>query len=842
MSDQLFTVPDLRLAPAPAVGVASHETQEPQTVAAPRDPSDEFFAPQAAPAPAAEESKPFPLPDASPVKKKKGRPATLTGMTAEQLKAHKKELANKRKAEGANMQAASPVEIKSTSKAARKILEDRGIRNPRAIETCAQLAEVAARNLHIPLNGYLLKHGVQATLAKLKGMEYEPPTVEDKWKAHLESPFTELELFAIWDFSTSWRNQPITPFRPCGSPLTSQEWMKLRHVAMTDLYSFGKDIIGLDLHDEPHGMWCRDLFVQKKYLLPEKYDWEDVKVAMASQSDIHQRMLCSARSSYKSSVNIIDLLQWVLVFNGELRTFIISSTAPLSAGFVRKFRAYFTVKNANEPTLFNQLFPEHMLQADDSAPAKNFFSPVRRLDETIQPTLSSTSLDSQGLAGERCDLFVAEDIAEISNSNNPDMREKTLEKFDMLRELLEPFGYLQIVCTPFASGKGTEEDPGDVYAVTLRREARHVKDGGDPRLVTVICPGWTVKAGVKKKPYDPSLTADEVELLFPSRLTFKNLMAKLRENLTTDRTAKVFRQQTLCEWTPDDDETWRVTFERADLDERVRHRGYFDAHAIMGQKILGMDRAYSISKYADNSVLLLASKQLVKQKDQTFRPALVFTDCRSDRWRESDLIRNICEMIEKHKPHIFVAEMDKNWQSIWDAVRHWCTGKGIPAPRFMWKQIVTTDRAAARRAKMMEAAVADGRIWFVDDDWTEGVLKEFESYDGVRKSTKARKDDAVCAASLVHQECGVKYVEEIKPEDLREIRERAETEYADAARKEQHRRHFGGDGYQIAKKAQEAAQQPPIDVAYEAQKQRANWPRGGAFATLPSNLRGFNKR
>src|SRR5260370_10258393 len=208
--------------------------------------------------------------------------------------------------------------------------------------------------------------------------------------------------------------------------------MDLRRVSVTDLFRFGKDILNLDLHDEPHGRWCRDLFVQKKqkkYVLPEQYDWEDVKIALASQSDIHQRMLISSRSSYKSSVNIVDLLQWVLVFNGDIRIFIISSTAPLSAGFLRKFRAYLTVKNENEPTLLNQLFPEHMLAADDFGSSKNFISPMRRLD-LIQPTLDSTSLDSQGLAGERCDIFVAEDIPEISNSKSPAMREKTVEKFD----------------------------------------------------------------------------------------------------------------------------------------------------------------------------------------------------------------------------------------------------------------------------------------------------------------------------------------------------------------------------------------------------------------------------
>ncbi len=764
-------------------------------------------------------------------KKRRGRGVDRSALSAEELKEHRKSIdqksrKNRKEAKSEqNMQAASPVEIKP--KDARRILEARGLRHPRAIEVCIQLAEVAARNLRIPFNGHLLKHGVQATLAKLNGTSYEPPVVADVWKAELESPLRENELYAIWDYSCSWRNGKD------GKPLSFAEWKDLRHVAMTDLFRFGKDILNLDLHGEPHGRWCRELFVQKKYMLPEQYDWEDVKVALAAQSEIHQRMLISSRSSYKSSVNIVDLLQWVLVFNGDLRIFIISSTAPLSAGFLRKFRAYFTVKNENEPTLLNQLFPEHMLAADDSGSSKNFISPMRRLD-LIQATLSSTSLDSQGLAGERCDLFVAEDIAEISNSNSPEMREKTLEKFDMLRELMEPFGYLQVVCTPFASGKGTEEDPGDVYAVLTRREQRHIKNGGDPRLITVICPAWTVKPGVRKNAWDANLLETEVDLLFPSRLTFKNLMAKLRENLTTDRTAKIFRQQSLCQWCPDEDETLRVTFDRADLDERTRSASYFEGHALAAQKILGMDRAYSISKFADRSALLLARKQPVLQKDGSYKPSLVFADCRADRWRESDLIRNICEMINEHRPHVFVAEMDKNWQEVWDAVRHYCVNNSIPAPFFRWKQIVTTDKAFARRAKMMEAAISDGRIWWVNADWTEGVLKEFENFDGIHASNSHRKDDCVSAASLIHQECGIKYAEETKPEDLQAQKEREEIEFDEARRKDHQRRMWA-----TPSPVHEPQPPPQPPTAYRPPMSRP--PIGSGFAILPGQMRGRPK-
>jgi hypothetical protein len=137
-------------------------------------------------------------------------------------------------------------------------------------------------------------------------------------------------------------------------------------------------------------------------------------------------------------------------------------------------------------------------------------------------------------------------------------------------------------------------------------------------------------------------------------------------------------------------------------------------------------------------------------------------------------------MIQEHRPHIFVAEMDKNWQEVWDQVRQFCVSRGIIAPYFRWKTIVTTDKAFARRAKMMEAPMSDGRVWFVDADWTDGVLKEFEQFDGIHSSNSHRKDDSVACASLIHQECGVKYHEEIKPEDAEKQKEQAEVEFEQA--------------------------------------------------------------
>jgi len=411
----------------------------------------------------------------------------------------------------------------------------------------------------------------------------------------------------------SWRTQPD------GRQISFDEFRQLRRMCMVDTLGFGNKVLGKDFHREPHGRWSEELFVKKNPdLLPEKYSWEDVKQALAGQSEIHQRLLISSRSSYKSSFEICDLLSWVLAFGGDLRILCVSATRPLSRGFLKSFRDYWTYK-IDEPTLFNQLFPEFMLWPDELGSSTNFISPMRRLD-LIQATYTPVSLDSEGLAGERCDLFVGEDLAEINNSSTPEQREKTLLKFDMLYELLEPFGFLQLVGTPISSGSGQGDDPGDIYSTLLAREAQR----DEKRMLYQINPCWTVNSGVNKEPFDKSLTADEVTLLFPSRLTFPILMAKLQDN------EKVFRQQSLCSWVPDGDEGPKIHFE-----EDVLRKACYPSESAPkdGFVVLTGDLALTSQRYSDFSAL--AAVRIAPASNGKWQ--MVVLDVDFGRWKSTEI-------------------------------------------------------------------------------------------------------------------------------------------------------------------------------------------------------------
>ena len=708
--------------------------------------------------------------------KKRSRGVDRSSLTPDELKAHKKVIDQRvrQKKQTASYQYNSTVEVKA--KEARRILEEeRGIRNPRILEISVQLAEAASRNLHIPFNACLFKKGLQGTLAAAR-KEAPPPFPADVWNPG--ERVREHELYALWDYSTSWRVQPD------GTQLSFEDWKAQRRRCITNIVWFGNHVLGKDFQPQPHGLWASELFPNLEpalLSLPEKFGQKDIARAFRKISDVRQRCLISARSSYKSTFSTIFALQMMLCFAGSIRILVTTATQPLARGFAKSFRNLVTVRDPNNPTLMNQLWPEHSVAPDDGR-GLEYTSPFRQLDALIEPTLFITSVISEGQAGSRYDYAVMDDCAEIANSSTPEMREKTQERIDMLRELGEPHSLTTYVGTPISAGMGTPDDPGDLYSVLLMREEKNLKEGGEPKLLYTICPAWTVKPGTSKKAWDPTLTEDEVELLFPSRLTFKYLMAKLKENLATDPSAKIFRQQSLVSWVPDDESQITVTFSESLLRSRLRPRSFFDQTCLPGTPTyLAIDRAFSVARTADYSALAVVRVQPViyDQEEKRSTNALVVLDHQLLRAKESELIVAICKMIEKHSDlSAIVIEKDRHHEELILGVRKMCQQKSLTIPYIYLKDIKNTPQSKAIRAKQLEAPLEDYRLWFVSSTWNDQLIEQFVRFDGIKKSgsTDGSKDDSVDCCALAYAQWGVKAQTEVLNEDEEAARRKEEDE------------------------------------------------------------------
>jgi hypothetical protein len=666
-------------------------------------------------------------PEAAPEapKKKNALEIPIKEMTPEQLRAYNLKKTNKYRAKKADKKKVAEYVYDSKAEPsedeAKQILEDRGIKTGHITEVVYELAMTASETLGLIPNRFYFANGVEYTLASYAEKQPKPlPEIVDAW--YPGERIRIRDLHALWDFGMGWREQSD------GSLTSFSDFRRLRRMCMTDTYEFGRQILSRDFHPEPHGRWAKELFVSKNPdLLPEVYDQEDLKKALAGQSGIHQRLLISSRNSYKSSYNLIDLLSWVLCFGGDIRIFMISATKKLSAGFLKSFRDYWTVKNPKSPNLFNQLFPDYMIKPGEGA-TTSFISPMRQLD-LIQPTLTSASMGSEGLAGERSDLICAEDCAEISNSSSPEMREKTLEFFDSVLHLLEPSGFLQVVGTPFA--------PGDIYSTLLERE--EIRD--EKQMLHQINPCWIVKDGINKLPYDTSLTEDEVQLLFPSRLTFKWLMGKLRDGV------KEFRQQYLCSWVPDVEEELTITFSETDLRSHTKPSGFFQTGQVI-ENIVVVDPGFGASRYADPSAIIAVRMMRMEQK-----PIAVVTDCVLERLKLSDLGAKIVESIMRNRPNRVLIERSGNWESLADAVREAARVRHVMLPYIYYKPTTGGGviNAKAKRIKGVQPRLENGELWFVQSEiWNEPLFSQFLFFDGgpFKRSGQTRKDDGPDAVGL----------------------------------------------------------------------------------------------
>jgi hypothetical protein len=635
-----------------------------------------------------------------------------------------------------------------------EVLEQR-IQNLHVVNVAYDLGVLAAERHGIPANRFFWANGLQQTL-KSKDQRREQPLELDH-AAEVDGELVSRgDLFGLFDYSISWREQ-----------ITFEEFLKLRHVCKTDAFELGL-VLGKDFHEKPHGTW-RDFFPQFQPTLKAGYSQEEMKQWLDQQSLLKDRLLMASRNAYKSSWNVVWLLTAVLCCP-DIRLLLVSETSKLSKGFIRGFRNYWEIANKREPTKFQQLFPEYMIPAGDGSTLA-FESPMRHLN-LIQETAAPTSLEST-VAGQRADIIVYDDPISNLNTANEESCEKGVQTFDAIQKLREVGGYSVVIGTPWA--------PTDLYAKLIERAAQ------DPEsLIVKIDPAWTVKDHAKRKPI-LQLTEDDVDLLFPSRLTFKFLQKELKTN------PAFFLSQNLCQFPQEADAQLKVTFTEDQLKAALRNIGTFDRAQTI-YTVIAVDPAFSISRFADFSCI--ACLRIV-QDTQTQKTICFVTDVFLDRLKQSELALKIVEMIQKHGADRAVIEKTGPWLDLQAYIQREARNRGQALPYIHWKQIQSgagiggpSVKSKAARIKGLELLLAEGRLLFAMGPWNDIVFGQFIKFDGVTKSNISRKDDAPdCIASGCET-----YLPRYTGETPTEAQQKSEEEaYQQEIARMQYSRMFGTD-------------------------------------------------
>jgi hypothetical protein len=284
-----------------------------------------------------------------------------------------------------------------------------------------------------------------------------------------------------------------------------------------------------------------------------------------------------------------------------------------------------------------------------------------------------------------------------------------------------------------------------MYCQLLKRN----EEDEDHPLLFKLDPAFTVKDHARAKAADDLLSLEEadVDLLFPSRLSWKVLRAEMKED--RPNRYRLFRSQNLVEFVPQEDDVTRVTFTEQECKARIKPASFFHGMELV-EIVASLDVAYSTSKFADFSCWTVDN--IYKHEGKHI---FALANMRLGRWKLSELGMEVARMIAI-TPGLARIVIEKNgpWESVRDEIYKACRAGGINCPYIVWRPTNfggTSMKTKTQRIKTLESPLSDGLLYFVEGipDLEQG-LEQLVSFDGISKSSR-KKNDCPDALSLAYE-------------------------------------------------------------------------------------------
>src|SRR5271157_2352081 len=579
-------------------------------------------------------------------------------------------------------------------------------------------------------------------------------------------------------------------------------WLDLRDRARKDLFWEGR-LLGKGWYRSVHQITC-DQFVPKNFggawLNPdgsadttrpkvepmyfEGYTIDDFHGFVDAQHQWRQQemMLLDSRGFYKSTINGLDAVQWLLNCP-DIRIFIITGEYKLAVSFATEIKSYFYLAEGQEPSAFHLLFPEYVLYGVDGTSKEPLLSPAR-IHHQKEDSLWVNSIVAN-LSGWHCDIKKGDDIVTDENSNTEEAREKLKIKYDGTDDTLKPFeGFMDHI--------GTRYFTDDWYGTRLAPNA----ETGEVAPLKYRCRGcWVVKPEYAEVSL-VKLTEDMVTLTFPQVATFKKL-----HNTLLKKGERYFKNQQLNEPTDAaEDSGFRISFTEADMRAHMYQRETAPRNCDV---YVVWDWALSDKKTSDYSAGVVARIY----KNETGQEAVVILEIVYGKWKHSELAYQIISLSKRYGPKLTMIE-ESNGSDFLKAEIQRVSQRERYVPYIYWKQPSRQDNAKRNRIKSLEILLAENRLYFVLGSWIDETLKQFTCYTGEKKN-KGRKDDITDAASyLLYCLSPVSrpVIESVDPEEERRIEE---DRIKKLRKEQQYDRYFGQylpTNTQTAPVTQEAAQ------------------------------------
>lgn len=243
--------------------------------------------------------------------------------------------------------------------------------------------------------------------------------------------------------------------------LAEQAQLELRRVLQTDLWTLAHV-----LYPPPDGYWSEvvhrpiaNFFVKKD---PDK--------SIGQQDTKKQRLLLDPRNHFKTTMDIVDMVQWILCFP-DIRILIASGTRDNAIKMLRAVKSHFQY-NAGLRYIFPELCPPPH-KAEDFGTSDQFICPGRTKRYLREPTCSVASPDST-VAGMHYDVLKFDDLVNETNSRTAEGLKQVNQWYKLTNPLLEPYGYRDVIGTRYDFSDlygeimGDDTDTGDFVGKSIR--------------------------------------------------------------------------------------------------------------------------------------------------------------------------------------------------------------------------------------------------------------------------------------------------------------------------------------------------------------------------------------
>lgn len=489
----------------------------------------------------------------------------------------------------------------------------------------------------------------------------------------------------------------------------------VRFGCLTNLLFLSREVFNKDCTFSAHARVC-NFFVQK-----------DSSKLIEEQDECKERLLLYPRGAFKSTIDVIDCVQWIINFP-DVRILILAAATNLATSFIGELKNYFAATEGAPLTIFQSVFPAWVLDPNDEGPADEFVCPCRtKGDEKKKDATAWSASILSNLPGWHCDVMKSDDTVNDKNADTPQLIQKVNDKVDYAESLVDPGGYKDLLGTPYA--------PADLYTHTAQ-----TAEPGELKVVKVPAK-WLKPDAVRKDP--KTLTQDDWFLLFEydktgrKRLTFDFLRKKERKNRA------IFNSQYML----DPSGIKKVSFPQELLLQRTIDRSQLPEQLVY---YVVWDFAYSKNKKSDYSV------GAVVGLDADGRAYII--ELFRDRYLESDLAMEVARANHTYHPHLIPIENSNGAQFLETSIRRYAEDMGDRYIHLDFFKVDNAIGAKGLRVGSLEPLLREGRLFFLN---TISCLEDL--YQEFREFGSSTHDDIPDAISHVQRVLPTRRPEPVRP-------------------------------------------------------------------------------